>query len=146
VAAAAATVKEVAPAATVEVINLAEGVTNVVAVLGQRHRLAERGDAGAGQQPVGCDTGGNHRLQQSSAFVVGKGVRLARGAEHRDPVAALGQQAPAMGDEQCGVRRALCGHRGQRSGVNAARMLFRHAPYPNAQSGATRTYFIAWRQ
>jgi hypothetical protein len=42
VAAAAATVKEGAPAATVEVINLAEGVTNVVAVLGRRPEVRDR--------------------------------------------------------------------------------------------------------
>ncbi|NDG50786.1 MAG: hypothetical protein EBY30_17540 [Rhodospirillales bacterium] len=39
---AAATVKEVAPAATVEVINLAEGVTNVVAVLHRRPEVLDR--------------------------------------------------------------------------------------------------------
>ena len=88
----------------------------------QRHRFAERRDAGSGQQPARRDAGLYHRLEQRGAFGGREGVGLAGGAEQRDAIAALAQEVAAMRDKARVIGGELGVERRQRRTEHAMRM------------------------
>jgi hypothetical protein len=87
------------------------GHTEPDGVLGERHRIAERGAAGAREQLVGRNALLDNAFKDRLPLVDGKGTGLAGGAQERDPVAALGKQPPAMLDERWHVRGQIHCHR-----------------------------------
>ena len=88
----------------------------------QRHRFAERRDAGSGQQPARRDAVLHHRLEQRGAFGSREGVGFPGGAEQRDAIAALTQEVAAMRDKARVIGGEFGVERRQRRTEHAMRM------------------------
>jgi hypothetical protein len=74
---------------------------------GQLHGFRAGGNARSGKQPVRGDAGAKRRLEDLPALGHREGIGLAGGAEERDTVAPLAEEAMAMLGEQREIRREI---------------------------------------